>query len=111
MTNLKSIDDYTILPDGYTDYDFEQKFEESCKEALDSLAKEMIKSRILTMPKIYVVSSGKISKESLFQGFIKMNPILLNQNSYCVVAYFEPHYKILKRRIKKNDRQRFRISC
>lgn len=110
MTNLKTLDDYTKLPDGYTDYDFEQKFEESCKKALESLAKEMIKSRLVTMPKIYVVSSGEISKESLLQGFIKMNPILPNQSSYCVVAYFEPHYKILKRRIKKNDRQRFRTS-
>lgn len=99
MTNLKSIDDYTKLPDGYIDYDFERKFEESCKEALESLTKEMIKSRIKTMPKIYMVSSVPISKESLFHGFIKTNPILPNQHSYYVVAYFEPHYKILKRRL------------
>ena len=104
MTNLKSIDDYTKLPDGYTDYDFRQKIEESCKEALESLTKEMIKRRILTMPKIYVISSGEISKESLLQGFIKMNPILPNQSSYCVVAYFEPHYKILKRRERNNGK-------
>lgn len=101
MTNLKSLDDCTKLPDGYTDYDFEQKFEESCKEALESLAKERIKSRLATMPKIYVVSSVPLNRESLLQGFIKMNPILPNQESYSVVAYFEPHYKILKRRIKK----------
>lgn len=107
MTNLKTIDDYTKLPDGYTDYGFEQKIEESCKEALESLAKEMIKRRILTMPKIYVISSGGINKESLFQGFIKMNPILPNQSSYCVVAYFEPHYKVLKRRIGYDKQKRY----
>lgn len=110
MTNLKSLDDYTKLPDGYTDYDFKQKIEESCKKALESLANEMIKSRIKNMPKIYVVSSVPLNRESLLQGFIKMNPILPNQSSYCVVAYFDPHYKTLKRRIKKNDRQRFRTS-
>lgn len=108
MTNLKTLDDCTKLPDGYTDYDFEQKFEESCKEALESLANEMIKRRILTMPKIYVISSGEISKESLLQGFIKMNPILPNQSSYCVVAYFEPHYKVLKRRIGYDKQRRYR---
>lgn len=106
MTNLKTLDDYTKLPDGYTDYDFEQKIEESCKKALESLANEMIKRRILTMPKIYVLSSGEISKESLFQGFIKMNPILPNQSSYCVVAYFKPHYKVLNRRKPMKMRKR-----
>lgn len=106
MTNLKPLDDYTKLPDGYIDYDFEQKFEESCKKALESLANEMIKRRILTMPKIYVISSGEINKESLFQGFIKMNPILPNQSSYCVVAYFEPRYKVLKRRKPMKMRKR-----
>lgn len=107
MTNLKSLDDYTKLPDGYTDYGTEEIFEKACNEALESLAKEMIKSRILTMPKIYVVSSGEINKESLLQGFIKMNPILPNQSSYCVVAYFEPHYKVLKRRIGYDKQKRY----
>ena len=99
MTNLKSLDDYTKLPDRYTDYGTEKIFEKVCNDTLESLAKEKIKSRLATMPKIYMVSSGEISKESLFQGFIKMNPILQNRSSYCVVAYFEPHYKILKRRL------------
>lgn len=97
MADFKTIDDCTKLPDGYTDYDFEHKFEESCKEALESIAKEMIKRRIKNPPKIYVISSEEISKESLL-GFIKTNPILPIQESYCVVAHFEPHYKILKRR-------------
>lgn len=92
------------------DFDIEKCTIEACEKALESLTKEMIKSRIVTMPKIYVVSSVPLNRESLLQGFIKMNPILPNQSSYCVVAYFDPHYKPLKRRIKKNDRQRFRTS-
>lgn len=106
MTNLKTLDDYTKLPDGYTDYGTEEIFEKACNEALESLTKEMIKSRIVTMPKIYVVSSVPISKESLLHGFIKTNPILPNQSSYCVVAYFEPHYKVLKRRKPMKMRKR-----
>ena len=86
------------------DFDIEKYTIEACEKALESLSKEMIKSRILTMPKIYVISSGEISKESLLQGFIKMNPILPNQSNYYVVAYFEPHYKILKRRLTHERR-------
>ena len=98
MADLKTIDDYTKLPKGYEDYNIEEIFEKVCNEALESLTNEMIKSRIVTMPKIYMVSSVPISKESLL-GFIKTNPILPIQESYCVVAYFEPYYKILKRRL------------
>lgn len=108
MTNLKSIDDYVVTPKGYEDYNIEEIFEKVCNDTLESLTKEMIKRRILTMPKIYVISSGEISKESLLQGFIKMNPILPNQSSYCVVAYFEPHYKVLKRRIGYDKQRRYR---
>lgn len=104
MTNLKTLDDYTKLPDGYTDYGTEEIFEKACNEALESLTNEMIKSRIKTMPKIYVVSSVPLNRESLLHGFIKTNPILLNQHSYCVVAYFEPHYKPLKRRLTHERR-------
>lgn len=96
---LRLLDDYVDTPKGYKDYGTEEIFEKVCNEALESLTKEMIKSRIKTMPKIYMVSSVPISKESLFHGFIKTNPILPNQHSYYVVAYFEPHYKILKRRL------------
>ena len=81
------------------DFDIEKYTIEECEKAIESLANEMIKSRIKTMPKIYLVSSMPLNRESLLHGFIKTNPILLNQDSYCVVAYFEPHYKILKRRL------------
>lgn len=36
MTNLKSLDDYTKLPDGYTDYGTEKILEKACNEALES---------------------------------------------------------------------------
>lgn len=88
------------------DFDIEKYTIEECEKALESLTKEMIKSRIVTMPKIYVVSSVPLNRESLFHGFIKTNPILPNQSSYCVVAYFEPHYKILKRRKTMKMRKR-----
>lgn len=88
------------------DFDMEKCTIEACEKELESLVKEKIKSRLVTMPKIYVVSSGEINKESLFQGFIKMNPILPNQSSYYVVAYFEPHYKVLKRRKPMKMRKR-----
>ena len=106
MTNLKSLDDYVVMPKGYKDYGTEEIFEKACNEALESLANEMIKSRIKTMPKIYLVSSVPLNRESLLQGFIKMNPILPNQSNYYVVAYFEPHYKVLKRRKPMKMRKR-----
>lgn len=99
MADLKTIDDYVVMPKGYKDYNIEEIFEKVCNDTLESLANEMIKSRIKTMPKIYVVSSVPLNRESLLHGFIKTNPILPNQHSYCVVAFFEPHYKILKRRL------------
>lgn len=88
------------------DFDIEKYTIEACEKALESLTKEMIKSRIVTMPKIYVVSSVPLNRESLLHGFIKTNPILPNQSSYCVVAYFEPHYKVLKRRKPMKMRKR-----
>ena len=107
MADLRLLDDYTKLPDGYTDYGTDKIFEKVCNETLESLANEMIKSRIVTMPKIYVVSSVPLNKESLLQGFTKMQP-LLTKHEDCVIVYLGTYYKPLKRRIKKNDRQRFR---
>lgn len=97
MTKLKSLDDYTKLPDGYTDYDFRQKIEESCTKALESLAKEKIKSRLATMPKIYVVSSYPLDKESLLE-LVKMQPILTKHED-CTIIYLGTYYKPLKRRL------------
>ena len=89
------------------DFDMEKCTIEACEKELESLANEMIKSRIVTMPKIYVVSSVPLNKESLLQGFTKMQP-LLTKHEDCVIVYLGTYYKPLKRRIKKNDRQRFR---
>ena len=66
---------------------------------LESLAKEKIKSRLVTMPKIYMVSSYPLDKESLLE-LVKMRPILTNHED-CTIIYLGTYYKPLKRRIKK----------
>lgn len=98
MTNLKTLDDYTKLPDGYTDYGTEKIFEKACNEALESLANEMIKRRIKNPPKIYMVSS-EISKND-FLSFFK-NDHIIDSFNYGIVTFldFGANYKILKRRL------------
>lgn len=99
MADLKTIDDYTKLPDGYKDYGTEEILEKVCNEALESLAKERIKSRLVTMPKIYMVSSYPLDKESLLE-LVKMQPILTKHED-CTIIYLGTYYKPLKRRTKK----------
>lgn len=99
MAELRLIDDYVDTPDGYKDYGTEEIFEKVCNDTLESLAKEKIKSRLVTMPKIYVVSSYPLDKESLLE-LVKMQPILTKHED-CTIIYLGTYYKPLKRRIKK----------
>lgn len=90
------------------DFNIEKYTIEACEKALESLSNEMMKTRIMTKPQVFVVSTAW-NKNDFLSEFIKMQPILTNHED-CAIIYLGTYYKPLKRRIKKNDRQRFRTS-
>ena len=80
---LRSLDDYVDTPKG-----------------LESLAKVLIKSRLATMPKIYVFSTAW-NKNDFLSGFTKMQPILTKHED-CTIIYLGTYYKPMKMRKRRN---------
>lgn len=103
MTNLKTLDDYTKLPDGYTDYDTEKILETVCNETLESLTNEMIKRRIIYEPKTYIFSTA-CNKNDFLYGFTTMKQ-LLTKHEDCIIIHLATYYKPLKRRLTHERRR------
>ena len=97
MSEMRLLDD---------DIDIEKIYKKACDEALESLAKEKIKSRLATMPKIYMVSSYPLDKESLLE-LVKMQPILPKYED-CTIIYLGTYYKPLKRRTGYDKQRKYR---
>lgn len=108
MTNLKTLDDYTKLPDGYTDYGTEKILETVCNETLESLANEMIKRRIIYEPKTYIFSTACNKNDFLsYFKLASLNDYIIDASNYGFVSYlnFGTYYKPLKRRLTHERRR------
>ena len=107
MTNLKSLDDYTKLPDGYTDYDTDKILETVCNETLESLANEMIKRRIIYEPKTYIFSTT-FNKNDFLSGFTTMKQLLAKHEN-CVIIHLNTYYKPMKMRKRNRGVRKWKI--
>lgn len=96
MNKMRLLDD---------DIDIEQIYKKVCDDTLESLSKEMIKTRIMTKPQVFIVSTAW-NKNDFLSEFTKMQPILTKHED-CVIFYLDTYYKPLKRR--KTKHERFRI--
>lgn len=90
-TELRLLDD---------DFDIEKYTIEECEKALESLSNEMMKTRIMTKPQVFVVSTA-CNKNDFLSGFTKMQP-LLTKHEDCVIVYLGTYYKPMKMRKRRN---------
>lgn len=78
------------------DFDIEKYTKEACEKALESLSNEIMKTRIITKPQVFVVSTT-FNKNDFLSGFTKMQP-LLTKHEDCVIVYLGTYYKPMKKR-------------
>lgn len=84
------------------DFDIEKYTIEACEKELEYLSNEIIKSRIITKPQVFIVSTAW-NKNDFLSEFIKMQPILTRHED-CTIIYLGTYYKPLKRRLKHGHR-------
>lgn len=84
------------------DFDIEKYTIEECEKALESLSNEMMKTRIMTKPQVFVVSTAW-NKNDFLSEFTKMQP-LLTKHEDCTIIYLSTYYKPLKRRVRHDRR-------
>lgn len=82
------------------DFDIEKCTIEACEKALESLSNEIMKTRIITKPQVFVVSTTW-NKNDFLSGFTKMQP-LLTKHEDCVIVYLGTYYKPMKMRKRRN---------
>lgn len=82
------------------DFDIEKCTIEACEKALESLSNEIIKSRIITKPQVFVVSTA-FNKNDFLSGFTTMQP-LLTKHKDCIIVYLGTYYKPMKKRKRRN---------
>lgn len=82
------------------DFDIEKYTIEECEKALESLSNEMMKTRIMTKPQVFVVSTAW-NKNDFLSGFTKMQPLLAKHED-CVIVYLGTYYKPMKMRKRRN---------
>lgn len=92
--------DLRILDD---DFDIEKYTIEACEKALESLSNEMMKTRIMTKPQVFIVSTAW-NKNDFLSGFTTMKQ-LLTKHEDCTIIYLSTYYKPLKRRLTHGRRR------
>lgn len=93
MTDLRILDD---------DFDIEKYTIEACEKALETLSNEMMKTRIMTKPQVFIVSTAW-NKNDFLSGFTTMKQ-LLTKHEDCVIVYLDTYYNPLKRRLTHGRR-------
>lgn len=89
------------------DFDIEKCTIEACEKALESLSNEMIKSRIITKPQVFVVSTV-FNKNDFLYGFTTMQQLLAKHEN-CVIIHLATYYKPMKMRKRNRGVRKWKI--